>query len=300
MKAKKIFKSDLARRITGFLFLIPSAVFILFSLIIPTIENVILSFHKWDGFNPREFIFFNNYIKMFNDSGVHKNLYNSIYIALGITFFSVLIGLFLAAIIYRLGKNEGAFYKLIFFMPVMLPLSIIGLLFTFMYNPEMGLINQMLRLVGLDSLTKAWLENYSTVMPSLIVVGIWRMMGLTMMLCFAAMQMIPDSLIESSKLDGARYIRQFFYIILPLIKPTIKLSAIFTLAISFKTYDLVVIITGGGPAGFTKTVPLQMIDTGFGYNEFGYAASMGFTLSIIVMAIIYIVSKILGGEQYEY
>jgi ABC-type sugar transport system permease subunit len=285
---------------TGILFMLPALAFIAFAIFIPTIWNIILSFQEWDGYLHREWVGFQNYIEALQDENVLKSLYNSIYMAVAITIAALVIGIALAGFLYRLGRREGAVYRLILFMPVMLPVAIIGLLFTFMYNPEMGLINQFLRAIGLDSWTRAWLENPQTVLLCIIIVGIWRLTGLTMMLCFAAMQNIPTSLFESSKLDGASYARQFFSIVLPLIKPIIQLSAVFTLVLAFKSYDLVFVMTEGGPGILSRTIPLQMIDTAFTYSEFGYSAAMGFLLTVAVMLIILITNKLLQGPTYEY
>lgn len=286
--------------ITGIIFLIPSLVLISFSIFIPVVWNFILSFQEWDGYLSKRWVGLNNYIKFFTSKGEVKILWNSLYLGILSTVFAVIIGVMLAVLIYNLGKKEGSVYRLILFMPVMLPLAIIGLLFSFIYNPEMGLINQFLQLIGLGGLKTAWLENPKTVMNCIVVVGSWRMIGLSMMLSFAAMQSIPDSLLESARIDGASYIRQVFSIILPLIKPIVKIAAVFTLVMSFKTYDLVFVMTGGGPGKISKTIPLEMIDTAFRYNEFGYSAAMGFIATIAVMVVIGAVSKIMGGEQYEY
>lgn len=300
LNKKGIALPSLSKSVIGTIFIIPTLMFVAFSLFIPTIWNLILSFQQWDGFNVREWIYADNYIKAFKDDFFMKSLFNSAFIAVVTTIFAVVMGVMLAGLIYRLGKKEGAIYRLIIFMPSMIPLSIIGLLFTFIYNSEMGILNQFLKLIGLETLKTAWLENQSTVMWCISVVGIWKILGLTMMLCFAAMQMIPVTLLESSKLEGASYRKQFTAIMLPLIRPIIQLSAVFTLMVSFKSYDLVFILTKGGPAGFSYTVPLYMIDTGFGYNEFGYSSAMGVILTVAVMTCVFILNKLLGGEKYEY
>ncbi|MDG0791554.1 sugar ABC transporter permease [Cohnella ginsengisoli] len=285
---------------TGIAFLLPALAFISFSIFIPTVWNLLLSFQQWDGFKDRKWIGLRNYTESLKDPDVLHSLYHSIFLAVMITLLSVIVGLALAAFVFRLGRKEGSFYRLVLFMPVMLPVAIIGLLFTFMYNPEMGLVNQFLRLIGAGALADAWLENPDTVLWAIVVVGVWRMSGLTMMLIFAAMQNIPQSLFESARLEGAGYARQFFSIVLPLVKPILQLSVVFTLVMSFKTYDLVFVMTEGGPANLSKTIPLQMIDSAFTFNEFGYSAAMGFLLTLAVMLIISLTSRLLRGESYEY
>ncbi len=286
--------------LTGILFLLPAAFFVVLTIFVPTVWNFLLSFQEWDGFKKHIWVGLDNYLAVLKDPVTRDSLYNSVYLAVISSFVAVLIGIALAAFVYRLGRKESAVYRLILFMPSMLPLAIIGLLFSFIYNPEMGLINQFLRLVGAGSLANAWLEDLDTVLNAVVIVGIWRIAGLTMMLCFAAMQSIPVSLFESSRLDGAGYGRQFFHIVLPMIKPIIQLAAVFTLIIQYKTYDLVFVMTGGGPGTASKTIPLHMVDTAFTYNEYGISAAMGFLLTLAITISIFVANRLLKGEHYEY
>jgi raffinose/stachyose/melibiose transport system permease protein len=296
----KFSKREFSLKTTSILFLVPAFAFIAFSVYIPAIWNFILSFQEWDGFQKRNWIFFDNYIRAVQDPMFLKCTFNSVFLGLVVTIFAVVLGIALAAMIYKLGIVEGAINRLIIFMPVMLPMAIVSLLFSFIYNPEMGLLNQILNTIGLGSLSNAWLENLNTIMWCIAIVGIWKIVGLTMILCFAAMQMIPQSLLESSKIDGAGSILQFFRIIMPLIKPVIKLSVVFNIVMNFKSYDLVYVLTGGGPGSVSKIVPIYMIDSAFTFNEFGYSSSLGFLLTVVVMIIIFFFNRVLKGEQYEY
>lgn len=295
-------KGQLGRNTTlsGIAFLIPSAVFIVYAILVPAIWNLILSFQKWDGFNQPKWVGLKNYVKCFTNSTMRTAMEHSLFFAVFMTVFSVLIGLIAALLIFRLGRREGAIYRLFIFLPSMLPTAIIGLLFTFLYNPEMGLVNQFLRLLGLDGLTRAWLSDLSVNKYAIGVVGIWRMAGLTMMLVYASLQSLPLTFFEAAKLDGANYWKQVILLILPLTKPIILLSTVYTLIINFKTYDLIFVMTRGGPGISTKTVPLYVMETGFGYNEFGYAAAIGFVLALVIYAIMGITNLVLGGEKYEY
>ena len=210
------------------------------------------------------------------------------------------MGLFLAALVFKVYRKEGAFYRLMAFMPVMLPAAVVGLLFTFFYNSDMGLLNNLLRSIGLDNLTTAWLENKSTVMWCIALVNIWKMSGLTMMLSFAAMQMLPASIFESSKLEGASYPRQFFSLILPLIRPTVLMTAVYTLTVNFKSYDIVSVMTGGGPGTTSYVVPINMVKTAFNFGDFGYAAAQGVIITVIVILIVVLMNRVFKGEKYEY
>jgi raffinose/stachyose/melibiose transport system permease protein len=281
-------------------FLAPALVFIVYALYIPFVWNGILSFQQWNGFRAPQWAGLQNYRQFFTDPIALKSLGNSIFLALVSTAGSIALGLFLAMMLYKVKRKEGAFYRLVIFLPVMLPTAIVGLLFTFVFNYSMGLLNGVLRLLGMGGLAKAWLENKGTVMWCIAIVNIWKMSGLTMMLSFAAMQMLPDSIFESSKLDGATYSRQFFQLILPLIKPTVLLAAVYSLAVNFKSYDIVFVMTGGGPGTTSYVIPINMVKTAFSFGEFGYSAAMGIVLTVAVFLIVSAVRKVLGGETYEY
>ncbi|MCU6797804.1 sugar ABC transporter permease [Paenibacillus sp. WQ 127069] len=289
----------LGSTVLGFVFLAPVLFLILFVSYVPFIWNLILSFQEWDGFLTRNWIGFDNYIHIFADRTALISFYNTTFLGIFITLFSVVIGIMLAALIYQLGNKEGAFYRFALFTPSMVPTTIIAILFTFIYSPE-GVLNQALEAIGLEHLTRVWLGEPETVLPSIVLVDVYKNMGITMMLCFTAMQLIPKSIFEASRMDGIGYMRQFILIVLPLLKPIIQLCVVLSLITAFRTYDSVRILTNGGPGTMSKTVSLYMVDTAFNYNEFGYAASMGALFTGILLLTVLIARRLLGGETYEY
>lgn len=284
----------------GVLFLSPALIFILVCNVVPFIWNFILSFQSWNGFNKAKFIGFENYIDSFNNPLVLKSLMNSVIFALGSTAGGVLIGLFLATLIFKMAGKEGSVFRLILYSPAMLPTAVVGLMFTFFYNPEMGLLNNFLELIGLESLTHVWLQSKTTAMASIVFVAIWKCTGSVMMLCFASMQSVPNSLYESSDLDGASYWKQMIHITYPLIKPMILLATINTLGTQYKSYGLIFTMTQGGPGNLTATVPIVMTKTAFNFGYFGNAASMGVIFTVVVAFSIIAVRKALKGEHYEF
>lgn len=297
---KSMRKGKTNRRILTALFLLPAFAFIAYALYVPFIWNGILSFQKWDGFHDPLWVGIQNYSKALTDHTALLSMKNSLFLGTVSTLGAVVLGILLAALVYKVYQKEGAFYRLIAFMPVMLPTAVVGLLFTFFFNPEMGLLNNFLRAVGLGGMTQAWLENKNTVLWCIAFVNIWKMSGLTMMLSFAAMQMLPASVFESSKLDGAGYPRQFFSLILPLIKPTVLVAAVYTLTVNFKSYDVVSIMTGGGPGTVSYVVPINMVKTAFNLGNFGYAAAQGVIITLLVIALVVILRRVLRGDAYEY
>lgn len=212
---------------------------------------------------------------------------------------SMLLGMLYAFLLYRLREREQRFFRFVFFSPAMIPMTVTGLLFVFVLSSN-GLLNALLSVLGLESFQHAWLADPKIALWVLGIVQGWKGCGVTMMLCTTAILALPDSLYECAKLEGANYLQQVRIIMLPLIKPTLKLLLSMTLMSSFKSYDIVYAMTKGGPAEYTYTVPMKIIQVGFTYNEFGTAAALG-TVLIIVASIFVVGARFaLRGETYEY
>lgn len=285
---------------TGLLFLSPTVLFIIAALIIPFVWTIVLSMQEWNGFNPATWVGMSNFTDSFGDKVLMKSLFNSVYYALISTAGSVILGLLIATLLLKMGSKEGSFYRLILYSPAMLPIAVVGMMFTFFYNPSIGLVNQLLEVVGLERFAQVWLQDAHTAMPAIIIAAIYKNVGANMILCFAAMQSIPTSLYESSRIDGARFWQQTFKITYPLIQPMILLTTINTLGRQYKSYGLIKVMTDGGPGTLTATVPIQIVKTGFGFGYFGSAASMAIILTVVVAISILITRFILRGESYEY
>lgn len=285
---------------TGIAFLFPALIFVVTCNVIPFIWNFILSFQKWSGFGTAEFIGIANYTALLKDPLVWKSVMNSVIYAAFSTTGGVLLGLMLATFIFRMAGKEAAFFRLVLYSPAMVPTAVVGLMFVFFYNPEMGLLNSFLKAVGLENLTNVWLQNKNTAMACIIFVAIWKCAGSVMMLCFASMQTVPSSLYESSELDGASFWKQMINITYPLIKPMILLATINTLGGQYKSYDLIQTMTQGGPGNLTSTVPIFMTKTAFNFGRFGNAAAVGVIFTIIVALSIILVRTLLRGDEYEF
>lgn len=286
--------------ITGIIYLIPALIFVIGFNVIPFVWNTILSFQSWNGFTAAEFVGLKNFKTVIADPVFLRSLFNSILYAVCSTAGGVLLGLMLATFIYKLGDKEGSVFRLILYSPAMVPTAVVGLMFVFFFNPEMGLLNNFLEIIGLESLQHVWLQGKTTAMACLIFVAIWKCAGSVMMMCFASMQTLPPSLYESAKLDGASFWQQMFKITYPLIKPMILLATINTLGSQYKSYDLIQTMTQGGPGNLTSTVPILMTKTAFNFGRFGQAAAHGVIFTVIVAVSIILVRYVLRSEEYEY
>lgn len=198
------------KRFIPYLFLAPALVFLLF-VYIPIIENVFFSLFEWSSFQPEKtFIGLKNYIDLFHDPVFFTALRNNVLYAVISLICQVGGGLILAAVLEdRLVRKWSPFFRTVFFLPVVISMTVIALLFDFIYNPEIGLLNQLLEAVGLDELTRAWLGDENTAMLSVIFVSQWQSVGYIAMLYIVSIQSIPAELYESAQLDGAGKIQQF-------------------------------------------------------------------------------------------
>ncbi len=295
-------KTKLNAKITmlGILFCIPAFCFMIFTVMVPIVWNIALSFTEWNGNTAPAFIGISNYINVLTSSASLRAFSNSIFIALVSTAVAMFLGSTSALLIYRMGKREGSFYRFIFYAPSMMPMSVVGLLFTFILAPDKGLVNSFLGLIGLENLQHAWLADPDTVLMTIAMVSGWRFSGITMILVFSALISIPTSLFEASRLDGSTYFTEVVHIMVPLVKPTLQLTLSLILLSSFRTYDMVYALTRGGPGDFSVTAPIAMINYTFSYNKFGEGATMSVLLTLLVVTCVVIVRRGVKGEQYEY
>ncbi len=293
-------KQSVGIKIVKYLFMLPSFAILLYSTIVPSIWSVLISFQSGKNFSELKFTGVNNYIKIFGDGDLIINIKNSLFIGIGSTVIAVFLGIILAFLIYRAGRTEGAAYRLIIFTPVMLPAAIVCLMFTFIFSQDMGILNNLLNAAGRGDLAQAWLADPKYNVYAICIVVIWKITGLTMILCSAGLQSIPVSFFEASRLDGASYFRQVTAIMLPLIMPVIRGALTFTLLTNFKAFDIVYALTRGGPADSSSVIPLFIYKNAFLYNQFGYSAALGIMMMFIILITVFIFNKLIRGDSYEY
>ncbi len=285
--------------LAGLLFLAPATVIYVIFAVWPFFDSLILSFHEWNGFSARTFVGLDNYIAAFKDRTFLLAIKNSVYLGVISSIISVIVGVLMAWLLLYVSRRWGAFFRTILFSPSMIPAVITGLIFAFVYEPEIGVLNNLLAAIGLESLEHAWLTDQSTALNCILFVSAWKQVGLTMVLCFAGMQGVDASLIESARLDGAGDWKIFKDILLPLTMPFVQLSAIFAMMSGLKIYDTVVALTGGGPAKSTTVMPLWILQNSFSFNKYGYGAAMSMIFVLIVLLGMIAVKAVVKGDTYE-
>lgn len=269
-----------------YLLMLPSMLILTLFIYYPLIQNFYMSLFRINYFQQiNEFIWFKNYLDLFQDKTFWIGLKNNMLYAFFSVFFQVGGGLVLAAILSdKLLRFISPLFRIMYFIPVLISTTTIGLLFTFIYSPE-GMLNQLLILLNLDSLTTGWLGNSKTAIYAIIAVSQWQNIGYIMILFIVAMQKIPDSIYEAADLDGASKITTFLKITVPLVKETMLVALVITLSGAFLVFNEIYILTGGGPGDASTVLSMHLFNSAFIHGENGYASSIASVIFIITLSI---------------
>ena len=241
------------------LFLLPALILFCGVLIAPIGASTYLSFYDWNGLDSMKFIGFNNDKELFTSDaiGFTKALFNSLLLAVLSVFLQLPLALALALALGKKIKGERLFLS-VYFMPVLISTVVIGQLFLKIYNPSYGILNVALRAVGLDNLARSWLDKKNA-LTAVFIPTLWQYVGYHMLLLYAGVKSVPPELREAAMLDGASDGQVNRYIVLPYIKPIIRISVIFAVTGSLKSFDLIYVLTNGGPFHSTEVPSTLMI-----------------------------------------
>lgn len=285
MKPGKAVKSKAIRRnrITAYTFLLPNIIGFLVFIFVPVIASFCMSFTSWNGFGNIEFIGLDNYKQLLKDDNFKISFINSILFML----ISVPITLFISVLI-AIALNRGIRFVKVFrtavFLPYVTATIAVAAVWQLIFNPSMGPINGTLMKLGIDS-PPGWLSSPSWALISVSIVYIWHSVGYYMVLFLAGLQNIPDYLYEAAELDGAGPITKFFHITLPMLSPVLFFTTIIGVINSFKVFDLIYVLTGGGPGRSTHVLVYDIYNTAFKQFEYGYASAMAYVLFLLILII---------------
>ena len=285
-------KREKKRNLQALAFAVPAILILGIFVYFPLIENFIYSFQSFTlSSATKEWVGFDNYRHLFSDKIILVSLKNNILYAVISIVIQVGFGLVLAAVL-----EDVAFHKFapallsIYFIPTDISMTVVCLLFDFVYNPQMGLLNSFLELVGLDGFTRVWLGSKKTAMYAVIAVSQWQSTGYVAMLFIVAIQKIPRDLYEAAEVDGAGKLKRFFYITVPQVRQMFFVTMILTVVGAFTVFNEPYILTGGGPGTATMVLSLHMYQTGFVKNNMGYAST--------IAMLIFVITAILSSVQF--
>lgn len=278
-----------------YVFLFPSLLIFLMFRIIPIIWNLILSFYKWNFMKANEFIGLTNYITLIKDTIFWQSFNHTlVYFFIG-TPISITLAVLVAILVNQPIKGKN-FYRVIIFLPYPITPVATAVIWNWMYNDKIGLFNFVLRSLGIIHKGIPFLQSFQLALPSVIVASIWQVLGYFVILMLSGLQTIPNELYEASRIDGARPIQQTFKITLPLLKPTIFICFIVGIINSFTAFDLIYVMTNGGPGHATEIMITYIYKNAFTFSRIGYASSITIVLFLFLLFITWLSNLIAGGE----
>jgi raffinose/stachyose/melibiose transport system permease protein len=244
----------------------------------------------WDGFSTPNFVGFDNFMRAFDDKiYMSSYLHAAIYISLTLVL-EVVLGLLLAGLVSS--KRNTTFYRVAFFTPVMLPLVVISVLWSFILNPDLGILNRLLGEFGLESWQRIWLGEQATALISLSVISGWIYAGFYMAIFYAGFQRIPSTIIESARLDGATEWQLLRRIKIPMVKNLTEVAVLLCFTGGIQMFDLVYVLTNGGPYDTTQMPTTYLVRVVFRDQQMGYGSSLAVILTVVVVTVGLIYNKV--------
>lgn len=265
---------------------VPAALVYVVFVLRPLLLTFQFSFYDWNGVGPSTWVGFDNYTRLVGDPEMLGSIANALQLIVYFSFVPVLLGLLTAATIRKMATSHLAMVsRTVLFLPQVIPLVAAGIMWTWLMSSD-GLVNEILRAVGLGSFAKAWLGDFDTALPAVGVIGAWVALGLCMLLLLAGMTKIDPSLYEAARIDGAGAVREFFSITLPSLRQEIGVCVTVTVIAALASFDIVYISTQGGPGNSTLVPGLEIYYLAFFSREIGQASALAVAFMLLVLVII--------------
>lgn len=279
---------------TAILYILPALLIVVLMVFLPIVLNLYNSLFRWNSFDAgRTFVGLEYYLRLFKDPIFYTALKNNFLYAIISLIFQVGLGIIIAAILEdKLIRRFQPFFRTVFFIPSVISIAVVGLMWQLLYNPEIGLVNGALNAIGLSEWTHSWLGDSKTAIYAVVAVSQWQYTGYMAMLFLIAMQKIPYEYYEAAMIDGASKIKTFFHITLPQIKEMILVGSVITVIGAFKVFDEVYVMTFGGPGRSTEVLGTMLYRAAFRNDEMGYASTIGTVIFVVTLALSLIQMKI--------
>ncbi len=260
---------------SAFLFILPAMLGMIFFIIIPILSSFFISLTDWNLLSKPIFVGADNYVELIKEPTFKKVLFNTIIYALVTTIFGVIIPLILAVILNAKIKAKSLF-KTIYFIPFITPMIVIAIVWAWIFDPNYGIMNYILHT------HLKWLYDTRLAMLAVILVSVWKNIGYNMVILLTGLQTLPESVDEAAKIDGASEFQKFFKITLPLLSPTILFVCLITTISSFQVFDLIYLMTDGGPLNSTNVLVYWMYKCAFEFFKIGKASAIAYILFGII------------------
>jgi len=281
---------------TIFLGLFTSLIIFVVLVIIPIVKSFYYGFFEWNGLSQPIFVGLENFKDVLSDKVFWKSFLNNIMVVLASVFGQIPLGLVIAILINKKLKSSS-FFRTVFFIPMILSTVVVGLLWSTILNVQVGILNQLLEFIGLDSLAKNWLGDPKYAMLTICLVIIWQFVGLYMIIFLAALQNIPEEIFEAADIDGATEAQKLFKVTIPMLWENIMSAVVLCIAGGMRTFDLVFVMTKGGPAHATELMATYMYNKTFEVYKYGYGSAVSLLIFIISFSLIIVSRKTMASKQ---
>ena len=281
-------------------FIAPAAILFIIFFVVPNLASFILGFTDWSlyDFNNIKFNGLENFRRLFSEKTFAIAIKNTFYFAIVTVLIKNIFG-FLMALIVKKTSKFNTLLRAVVFLPMTISVMVVAIIFVSIYNPTNGIINEGLRAIGLDSLTRDWLFDARYSMNSICLMDIWQGTGFTMCVMISGLQAIPTDYYEAAKIDGADKWQQLRYVTLPLLISSITISLVFNIISGFKVFAQVYSTTNGGPADSTHVLGTFLFKS-FGNGFLGYSAAVGLFTTVLIVALSMTLLAILRKREVEY
>jgi multiple sugar transport system permease protein len=268
----------------GYLFILPTAVLYATFVLAPVAITAVLAFAYYDPMMGSYWVGWDNFSRFFTDPRSLQILWNTLRFALFAVSFNVSVGLLLALALNRAMPGWLLyFFRLAFFLPVIIAAAFVSIVWSYFYADDLGVINFYLRQLGIPAVR--WLTDADQAMTSIVIMDVWKNTGFFMVIFIAALQGVPKSILEAAVMDGTPAWRQFFRITLPWISPVVFFAIVYASIGALQVFESIVILTAGGPGDATRSLSILIVEEGFGSYQIGYAASISIVLLGLILAI---------------
>jgi raffinose/stachyose/melibiose transport system permease protein len=286
--SRRIFLNRLVRResIIGWLFVLPALLMYAAFVLLPLLLSIQYSFFRWDGIGPMTWVGLKNYQTVLDDPDLLGTIFNAFRLVVFFSFIPVTLGLIVASVIHRVATGRlGSAARTVLFLPQVIPLVAAGIIWGWLLALP-GLINQILKAIGLGAAARAWLGDFDWALPAVGLIGVWVLLGFCTVLLLTGITKIDPALYESARIDGASWFREFVAITIPLLRYEVGVCLTVTVIAALAAFDIVYVSTAGGPGNSTAVPGIQIYILAFTEQRIGLASALAVMLMLLVLVVI--------------
>lgn len=271
---------------TGWLFVLPALLMYAVFVLLPFVLTIFYSFYKWNGTGPMTWVGLKNYVTVFQAPNLIGTVINAFWLVVWFSFIPVGLGLVVASVIHRVASGRfGEIARTVLFLPQVIALVAAGIIWGWLFSLS-GLVNQILKSIGLGAITRAWLGDFDWALSAVGIIGIWVLLGFCTVLLSTGISKIDPALYESARIDGATWFTEFVTITVPLLRQEISVCLTVTVIAALAAFDIVYVATAGGPGNSTAVPGLQVYILAFTQRAVGLASALAVILMVLVIVVI--------------